>query len=184
MNKATKMMMLSKGNGGNQSNGEYRSGEHRNGDWGGVRGDRYNDEPYAVHDNGYQNGDNWHVEGNEGSHTMNDYSRQGGAARPFTMADAREWVGKMENEDGTHGAHWTIDQVKQVIAQKKLDCDPVQMWAAMNMIYSDYYKAAKKHGVGGNLDFYVDMAKAFLDDKDAGPSKISAYYEYVVNGEK
>ena len=196
MNKATKMMMLSKGNSGNQRNGEYRSGEHRNEDWGYTRADRYddgkfyNDGSYTVtgrytdRDGGYQNSDYRHTEGNGREHMMNDYSRQGGAARPFTMADAQEWVGKMENEDGTHGAHWTIDQVKQVIAQKKLDCDPVQMWAAMNMIYSDYYKAAKKHGVGGNLDFYVDMAKAFLDDKDAGPSKISAYYEYVVNGEK
>ena len=31
---------------------------------------------------------------------------------------------------------------------------------------SDFSPVAKKHGVGGNLDFYVDMAKAFLNDKD------------------
>ena len=155
------------------SGGEVsRSGEYRN---------NYGDMDYAGYEESYPN-DSY----SRDSYPRSEMRRRGGAAssRPFTMADAQEWVGKMENEDGTHGAHWTIDQVKQVIAQKKLDCDPVQMWAAMNMVYSDYCKVAKKHGVGGNLDFYVDMAKAFLDDKDAGPSKISAYYEYVVNGEK
>ena len=30
------------------------------------------------------------------------------------------------------------------------------------------------------IDFYVDMAKAFLDDKDAGPDKLAKYYQYVV----
>jgi len=30
---------------------------------------------------------------------------------------------------------------------------------------------AKKFGVGDKIDFYVDMAKTFLDDKDAGPTK-------------
>ena len=51
---------------------------------------------------------------------------------------------------------------------------------AINLIYSDFSPVAKKHGVGGNLDFYVDMAKAFLEDKDAGPNKIARYYECVV----
>ena len=52
--------------------------------------------------------------------------------------------------------------------------------AALNMIYSDYVKVAKKFNVGSNIDFYVDMAKAFLDDKDAGPDKLTKYYQYVV----
>ena len=188
MNKATRMMMMSNGKGGNnqgQRNGAGymgrsempKGGMSRNGGY----LDDYSDMDYSDYEESYPR-ESYSRE----SYPRNEMRRQGGAAsrHPFTVADAQEWVGKMENEDGTHGAHWTIDQVKQVIAQKKLDCDPVQMWAAMNMVYSDYYKVAKKHGVGGNLDFYVDMAKAFLDDKDAVPSKISAYYEYVVNGEK
>ena len=52
--------------------------------------------------------------------------------------------------------------------------------AVLNMIYSDYVKVAKKFNVGSNIDFYVDMAKAFLDDKDAGPDKLTKYYQYVV----
>ena len=47
-------------------------------------------------------------------------------------------------------------------------------------MYSDYVKASKKHGVGGNMDYYVDMALAWLDDKDAVEDKAAAYYRYVV----
>ena len=51
----------------------------------------------------------------------------------------------------------------------------------MNMIYSDYFKTAKKHGVN-TVEFFADMTDAFLDDKDAGTpeEKISAYYHCVV----
>lgn len=86
----------------------------------------------------------------------------------------------MENEDGTKGPHWSFEQAKQVMAQRGIECDPAEFWAALNMIYSDYVKVAKKFNVGSNIDFYVDMAKAFLDDKDAGPDKLAKYYQYVV----
>lgn len=58
--------------------------------------------------------------------------------------------------------------------------DPLKFWLALNLMYSDYSKVAKKHNVGGSIDFYVDMAKAFLDDKDAGPDKLAKYYRFVV----
>ena len=55
-----------------------------------------------------------------------------------------------------------------------------KLLAALNAVYSDYVKIAKKHGVGGNMDYYVDMALAWLDDKDAVQDKAAAYYRYVV----
>ncbi len=85
-----------------------------------------------------------------------------------------------DSEDGTKGPHWSFEQAKQVMAQRGIECDPAEFWAALNMIYSDYVKVAKKFNVGSNIDFYVDMAKAFLDDKDAGPDKLAKYYQYVV----
>lgn len=99
---------------------------------------------------------------------------------PFTKDMADMWMKGMTNEDGSKGPHWTIEQTKQLQAQKHVDCDPIEFWAAMNMIYSDYFKAAKKFGVGNNIDFYVDMAKAFLDDKDAREDKIGRYFAYIV----
>ena len=98
----------------------------------------------------------------------------------FDKRMAEEWTSRMQNEDGTTGPHWSLEQTKQVMTQRSINCDPYEFWAALNMIYSDYSKVAKKHNVGGNLDFYVDMAKAFLEDKDAAPDKLAKYYEYVV----
>jgi hypothetical protein len=37
----------------------------------------------------------------------------------------------------------------------------------------------KKHNAA-TVQFYVDMAKAFLDDEDAVKDKLAQYYRYVV----
>lgn len=98
----------------------------------------------------------------------------------FSMEAAKEWTQHMQNEDGTSGPHWTLEQAKQIMAQRKISLNPIEFWVALCMIYSDYSNIAKKHGVGGNLEFYVDMAKAFLSDKDAASDKLSNYYNYIV----
>ena len=85
----------------------------------------------------------------------------------------------MENADGTKGPHWSMDHTKQVAAQKNVSENPLEFWVAMNMMYSDYCAMAKKHNVN-TVDFYVDMAKAFLDDKDAKPDKLGRYYYSIV----
>lgn len=92
---------------------------------------------------------------------------------------AVDWVAGMANEDGTTGSHWTMDQTKQVQAQKGINCDPVYFWVAMNMMYSDYCAVAKKFGAD-NPDFYAEMAKAFLEDKDAASGKLARYYYAIV----
>lgn len=97
----------------------------------------------------------------------------------FTREMAEEWTKNMENADKTHGAHWTMEQTKQVLAQRKLECDPIEFYAILNAMYSDYSDVAKKHGVN-NMDFYADLAKAWLNDKDSVEDKAAAYFEYVV----
>lgn len=92
---------------------------------------------------------------------------------------AREWTRKMRNDDGSSGEHWSMDQIKQLMSQKGIKHDPVEFYAIMNAMYSDYCKVAKKHNVN-TIDFYVDIAKAWLDDKDAVPDKAMAYYECIV----
>lgn len=98
----------------------------------------------------------------------------------FTEADAREWTARMENTDDTTGPHWPMAQTTAVMVSKGYHYDPAVWYAAMNMIYSDYFKTAKKHGVN-TVEFYADMAEAFLADKDAGgpEEKISAYYHCI-----
>lgn len=92
---------------------------------------------------------------------------------------AKEWVGRMQNADGTKGPHWTMDQTKQFAQQKGIDCDPLELWVAMNMMYSDYCAVAKKLQQN-TVDFYLMLAQAFLDDKDAGEGKLAKYYKCVV----
>ena len=119
----------------------------------------------------------------EGDHMPGKHTK-GGARSNMGMDEhlAKEWTAMMENEDGTKGPHWSMEQVKKVIEQRGMPGDPVEIWVAMNMMYSDYCKVAKKLGVN-TMDFYAEMARAFLDDKDAGvPDKLTAYYEYIVKG--
>lgn len=107
----------------------------------------------------------------------------GSGGRPFDRELAQEWCQRMQNADGTTGPHWPLEQTETVRAQHGVNCDPLAFWVAMNMIYSDYSKVAEKLGIN-KMEFYVCMAKAFLEDKDArnqGGEKLAKYYEYVVN---
>lgn len=104
-------------------------------------------------------------------------------AKDFTRADAEAWCSKMANEDGTTGAHWTLDQttaVAESIGVTWEHISPWCWWAAMCMMYSDYCGVANRYGVG-TAEFYADMAKAFLFDRDAGGprAKMAAYYHGI-----
>lgn len=112
-----------------------------------------------------------------------DYERGYGSGSMYNgmsreMAD--EWMHGLENEDGSRGAHWSYDQTSNLLSQKKYDCDPIEFYVAMNMLYSDYFKVAKKFNVN-NTEFYADLAEAFLCDKDAADDKLIRYYECVVD---
>ena len=96
---------------------------------------------------------------------------------------AKEWTCHMQNSDGTTGPHWPMDDIKKLMEQHKelQEFDLPDVYAVINMMHSDYSEVAKKLNVN-NIDFYVWMTKAWLDDKDVetGKGKTAAYYEYVV----
>jgi len=140
--------------------------------------------------NGFpDNGPSMHYggDGQDGGHghpmgfTYRGGGEEGGeGVLPFSQMTAEKWARQMDKEDGTKGPHWSIEQVKQVMAQKNLSLDPWEFYAALNAMYSDFSKALKKHGVGDKLDLYVDLAKAFIEDPDAMPDKLARYWRYVV----
>ena len=113
------------------------------------------------------------------SDTMGHASSDRTRGHTLTEREAKEWTAKMRNADGTVGPHWDLDQVKTVMQQRGVDVDLPDFYAVLNMIYSDYSEVAKHLGIS-NIDFYVGMAKAFLDDKDADPGKAARYYAGVV----
>ena len=98
--------------------------------------------------------------------------------KKLTKSGAESWVRRMQNSDGSSGAHWDYNQTEQVRQQKGYKCEPVAFYATMNMMYSDYCQAARDIGCN-TVDFYAAMAKAFLEDADAPSDKIERYAECV-----
>lgn len=91
------------------------------------------------------------------------------------------WVEGMEDDDGVHGGKYSWHQTQQyalnvgVSGQDKM----LGFYWAMNAMYADYHKVAKKFGVD-KPDFYACMAKAFIDDPDAVENKVEMYNKYIV----
>lgn len=97
---------------------------------------------------------------------------------------AEMWVSRMENEDGSTGAHWSMEQTTALGDGLGLSWEsfsPWCWWVTVNMMWSDYYSVASHFGVA-TPDFFAELARAFLCDKDAvgAKEKLSAYYCGIV----
>lgn len=104
-------------------------------------------------------------------------------AAAFDRETAIHWAEHMQNADGTVGPHWTMDQTS-VVGDASGAGHDIPHWVfgvTMNMMYSDYYDVARKFGVNVP-EFYAELARAFLMDKDGpGPEeKLCAYYRCIV----
>lgn len=94
----------------------------------------------------------------------------------LTEEEAKAWVSNMDNKDGTKGAHWTWDQVMQVMKDKNLTCNAADFYAALNMMWSDYSNPRL------DTDMYIQLAKDWMHDKDIGDCKTLKYYMYLATG--
>ncbi len=107
---------------------------------------------------------------------------QGGMDKETVM----RWVEGMEDDDGVHGGKYSWHQAQQfalnvgITGQDKV----LEFYWAMNAMYADYHKVAKKFGVD-KADFYACMAKAFIEDPDAVEDKVEKYVVHITkNGGK
>lgn len=105
-------------------------------------------------------------------------------AAAFDRETAIHWAEHMQNADGSTGPHWTMDQTSAVADASGAGND-IPHWVfgvTMNMMYSDYYDVARKFGVNVP-EFYAELARAFLMDKDGpGPEeKLCAYYRGIAH---
>lgn len=102
----------------------------------------------------------------------------------FNEEQARKAVNKMENEDGTRGPHWSIEETTSLANQFGVSLNNrfnrYDWFVALNMIYSDYYKVLVNITNSNTPKHYVEFAKAWLNDKDIDEGKMWYYYIYVM----
>ena len=90
----------------------------------------------------------------------------------------------MHNEDGSRGQHWSIDETSALANQYNIRLDEkfnkYDWYVALNMVYSDYYKVIVNCVGSNNSKYFVELAKAWLNDKDIDEGKMWYYYVYVM----
>ena len=102
----------------------------------------------------------------------------------FNEEYARKAVSKMQNEDGSRGPHWSLDETTQFASQYGVNLNTrfnrYDWYVALNMIYSDYYRVIMQMTNSNNIKHYVEFAKAWLNDKDIDEGKMWYYFIYVM----
>ena len=103
----------------------------------------------------------------------------------FNEECAQKAVSKMENEDGTKGHRWTIEEADRIAQQygvnlKSEKFNKYDWFVALNMIRSDFYRAVVNMTGTDNVKHFVELAKAWLNDKDIEEGKMWFYFKYVM----
>jgi len=97
----------------------------------------------------------------------------------FTPETAMEWARGLHNPDGSTGPKWSREQLKPYMQQVGYQGDDMTFYAVANMLYGNASKVLKKYGID-RPEVYADLAKAWIEDKDAVPDKAGMYYRYIV----
>lgn len=115
-----------------------------------------------------------------------DYGDYGDEEIKLSKHDMEKWKKQLHNADGSKGEHFRKEQIEQMAKQWGTDVNKyggADVFAmTMNMMYSDYCGVAKKYGVD-RPEYYAELSKAFLDDKDfegEGAEKLALYYKCIV----
>lgn len=102
----------------------------------------------------------------------------------FNEEHARKAVSKMENEDGSRGQHWSLEETTSLANQYGVRLDEefnkYDWYVALNMVYSDYYKVIVNMTGSNSSKYFVELAKAWTCDKDIDEGKMWYYYVYVM----
>lgn len=117
-----------------------------------------------------------------GSHTQ--MGRHHMKMHDFDRETAERWVDGMENEDQRQptGGKWEPDFMKTMAQKLGIPTDGEKFWefyAMANAMYSDYSEVLKKYNATNPMCF-AELAKAWMNDKDAVDDKTMVYYECIV----
>lgn len=106
----------------------------------------------------------------------------------LSKQEIKMWGRELINSDGTKGEHYKLEQIMPVAQQVGIRFDEFtdkEFCLVVNMLYSDYCEVTRKFvAPDKELKFYVELAKAWLDDDD-GPEpseKLALYFNFVVDG--
>lgn len=117
------------------------------------------------------------------------YDYAGDYGEKLTKDELEEWKKKLLKEvDENEKQFFTKERISQKAKQMGVemkDYSEEELVVATAMVYTDYKKTAKKY-IGNNMDFYIELARDWLEDEDAavkGGEKLAIYYDCIVSGE-
>lgn len=100
---------------------------------------------------------------------------------------AHKAINHLENEDGSNGPKWSLEESEKIAQQFGVRFDRgynrYDWFVALNVIRSDFYRAVKTITGSDNVKFYVELTKAWLDDKDVDEGKMWYYFKYIMCNE-
>ena len=100
-----------------------------------------------------------------------EHRKQSGGSLDFEKA--KKWVEKM-------GEHFSFDKSKAIMQRvDAMDCNPIEFWAILNSIHSDYGEVLEKYNIA-LPEVYGALTKAWLKDEDAVSNKVIEYLECIV----
>jgi len=95
----------------------------------------------------------------------------------FDSESVAKAVASLQNEDGTVGPKWTITETTTAASSVGVIFEKYNMYDwyyVLNMVYSDYYNV-----IGVNQPVYFELAKAWINDKDAPVGKAYLYHKMI-----
>lgn len=103
----------------------------------------------------------------------------------FNEEHARKAVSKMENEDGTRGPHWSVEETTALASQYGINLgsrfNRYDWFVALNMVYSDYYKVIISMTNSNSTKHFVELAKAWIITDNSIGLTISTDKQEIIN---
>ena len=73
------------------------------------------------------------------------------------------------------GEYWNLDTIKEVKDNNNLECNLYDLYVVMNSMVNDYGEIINPE----NVETYIKMSKAFINDEDAKEHKVWRYFTKI-----
>lgn len=91
----------------------------------------------------------------------------------ISYTEARQIVRGMK----PRGEVYSKEETERLLQQYGIDYKcPIEYYLCINMMANDYYDTARKFNLAKDDQFYLCLAKDFIDDVDGKPFKVQRYF--------